>query len=75
MSSSTNVSALLEKLGVPVQNLKAAEECLSQFVALGKEEKEAARPAIIEKAFPLIFGEEAAIEGSANFKEFKQSPW
>ncbi|TVY85865.1 FAD-dependent monooxygenase, partial [Lachnellula willkommii] len=54
---------------------KEAEQYLSHFASLSEEEKKIARPAAIEKLFPLLFGERAAIESSENFAQLREKPW
>ncbi|TVY50645.1 Bifunctional solanapyrone synthase [Lachnellula cervina] len=54
---------------------KEAEEYLSRFASLSDEENKTARPAAIEKLFPLLFGDIAAIESSESFAQLRQKPW
>jgi len=68
----TSPSEILAK--IPIES-KEAEEYLSQFASLSEEEKKAIRPAAIEKLFPLVFGDIAAIESSESFAQLKQKPW
>jgi hypothetical protein len=52
-----------------------AEEALSRFASLSDEDKKIALPSTIETIFPLVFGENAAVESSEGFKELKNKQW
>jgi len=51
------------------------EACLAEYDNLSATQKDAARGSVIEKVFPLAFGEDAVIEGSPKYGELKAIPW
>lgn len=75
MSASSTVSAILGVVAFEPAYIKEAEACLSEFEGLSINEKEAARGSVIEKVFPLAFGEDAAIESTPKYEELKAVPW
>jgi hypothetical protein len=62
-------------LDVPLDNIKHVAEVLVQFNALSPEEQDNARSSVIEKIFPLVLGDNAAVEGSPSFSQLKVKPW
>lgn len=75
MSSIEQLAVILKAVGAPERNWKEAEDRVSEFMNLDSYAKRKALPAMIEEVFPLVFGDEAAVEGSVNFEELKGSPW
>lgn len=73
--SEHNVERILEFISFGDGQVEEAGACLSNFASLSENEKGAARGAVIEKIFPLAFGENAVIEGTAKFEELRKSAW
>ena len=67
---------MLNTLNLPAGKLsEEAQELLSQFSDLTETQKVAARTGVIAKVFPLVFGEDAAIESSSRFEQLRKSSW
>ena len=75
MAPPSTVAAILEIVDISADKQKEAETHLSAFLALSEEDKKVALPKTIQTVFPIIFGDIAEVEGSANFKELKFSLW
>lgn len=73
MSALSTVTSILEVVNILTDKRKEAEAYLSEFAALSNKDKKVARPATIEKVFPLAFEEIAGVDSSANFQELKTS--
>lgn len=48
---------------------------LRNFQVLSKDERESTRASVVEKIFPLAFGDRAVIQSSANYNDLKQKLW
>lgn len=75
MGSLAKLAVILKSVNASERNWKNAEDRVTEFDALDSHAKQNALPATIEKLFPLIFGDAAAIEGSVNFEVLKSSTW
>lgn len=70
-----DVAWIIEFVGFSLLAKEEAKIHLSKFADLSAVEKDAARSSVIETIFPLAFGENAVIEGSANLEELLNYPW
>lgn len=75
MTGSPNVSTILDAVNLSGAEKKEVEASLVKFVDLKEDEKEAARPAVLEKIFSSIFKNNAHPENSTSFDELRKSPW
>ncbi|KAL2814270.1 hypothetical protein BJX63DRAFT_442530 [Aspergillus granulosus] len=75
MSHLASVPSLLDFLPVGPSTRAEVEAVLSDFAGLPEEKKGAARASLLAKIFPLVFGENALVEGSASYEENRTQPW
>lgn len=48
---------------------------LKEFTALPSSEKDKVQPLFVARVFPLVFGDNAAVQGSEAYEQQRQVPW
>lgn len=48
---------------------------LKEFAALPSSEKDKVQPLFVARVFPLVFGDNAAVQGSEAYEQQRQVPW
>ncbi|KAF8866921.1 6-hydroxy-D-nicotine oxidase [Acephala macrosclerotiorum] len=74
---STNISltSVLAAIYCGPSQSKETVELLTTFASLSEDEKDAQRGVMIEKVFPLTFGDEAVLANASGYKELREKPW
>ncbi|KAJ5781184.1 hypothetical protein N7457_006344 [Penicillium paradoxum] len=75
MSHLSNVPSLLDFLPVAPSIRAEAEALLTNFTALPEDDKSSARAALLAAIFPLVFGDNALVEGSPTYEESRSQAW
>ncbi|KAL4886766.1 hypothetical protein BJY04DRAFT_213520 [Aspergillus karnatakaensis] len=69
------VVSIIEEANGQDYNTSSISSLLGQFADLPDSEQDKVRPSFVEKAFPLVFGDNAFVQGSQDYELQRQVPW
>ncbi|KAL4745783.1 hypothetical protein BDW72DRAFT_46261 [Aspergillus terricola var. indicus] len=72
---SLSTTDLLDLLSLTSAQRSQVEPIISEFNSLPTDKKRSARPSTLTKVFPLVFGDNAIINGSPLYEEHWTQPW
>lgn len=70
-----SLSNILEILCLTSEQTRKFQACLSEFDALADTDKDDHRLSTAETLFPVVFGENVAIETDSRYIEFSETTW